>query len=714
MQEQEAYRTLLASALSPIETTHSAGSRIWIVWLALAFIAGTLFGQKGIIVIGSGTIFLLGCALFLELVCHHFFTQHSVTLTFTLALLFVFTLGVERSTPIYTYSQHPIPPPQKLTALVVLTEPATTTKLGDSYPAHLVATLANGKQTPYNIRGRVLFPNTDSSTRSLRIGHRVLATIDFVQNAGSNPNGFDLVAWQLRRGELFTGRVARNSVQILGTDSTITPPLFASLRARIITSFAQAGLQGNALELVKTMSIGAREELPAEVRDNFSRSGIAHLLALSGLHLGFIYAFFAFFFHLIPIDRLFKRIVREIVPLLATWLFVLVAGASPSLLRAAIMLSIWSFSRIFFLYWHSLDVLALAAIVILWLSPATLYDLGFQLSFSALLGLILFYPVLKPYTYTRFRPLTWGLQLLCVSLCAQIGTLPITLHVFGTLPLFSLFTNILAIPLAAVIVSLALLITLVPLGGTLAQLGGTILQYCADALLWISEHVSTLPSVTLSGLRIPLYIAYLLASIFVFAGVFVLIRRRWSMVASMAFVLAFLGALCAEIVQTATTAEVVVYQQTYGTTVSIREGRNIQGVYLQNSRGAAQNITRYANGVWGATITIDSAAAHTFLTPTEYGYIVSKPLQIAIPLGRPPSSNNGIKQPTDLLLLTRGCEWRASDLLMHFAPHEVVIDGSYPRWRLEAMAGELVQHGVRVHNTRSNGAWMWRAKRSAN
>lgn len=711
MREQELQRALLASFLSPTPVIRRRASQTWLVYPALAFIAGTAMGLNGVIAIGTTTIFLLACALVLELACQHFYTTHSQFLTFVLILLFMFALGAERSTQTYAYTHQPSPPPHKLTALVVLTGNASSTKQGLSYPAKLLATLEQDKPTVYNIRGKLLFHNADSIAAHLTYGSKLLATIDFAQDTGRNPNGFDLLAWQRRRGELFVGRVESNSVRILGTDSTITPPLFTALRKRIVERFAKAGIHDNALELVKAMSIGAREELPTDVRNNFSRSGIAHLLALSGLHVGFVYALFAFLFRFLTLDRLFKRILRELFPLLATWAFVLLAGTTPSLLRAAIMLTAWGVNRIFFLRWHSIDVLALAAIIILWLSPATLYDLGFQLSFAALLGIVLFYTPIKHYTRTRYKPLTWCLQLLAVSLCAQLGTLPIVLHTFGTLPLLSLFTNIIAIPLTALIVPLALLVGFLPTGSTLSLGLGFVLQHCTDFLLLLTEYVAAHPWATLTGFRIPRYMAWLLAIIITFTGVFLLARRRNSIIVASILLGVFIGAVCAEIIQIATSREIVIYQQSYGTVLSFREGKNIQGVYLQNSVGASRNILQYADGVWGASVQVDSVTTSPVLRRTTYGYVMSTPLRIAIPLGE--SSQNTIIPPipTDVLLLTHECSWRISDLLAYFTPHEVVIDGSYPRWRLATTIQELREHRIRVHLTRTAGAWEWREKR---
>lgn len=710
MQELPPQNSLLAFALQPIPNSHQQASKVWILGLAVVFIMGIVCGLNGLLALEGTTLLLLASALFLELTCQHFFSKHLPTLTSALLLLFVFALGVERSTQTYVYIHQPTPPPHKLRALVILTAAGTSTQATSSYPAQLIATVENNKLTRYNLRGKLIFLNSDSVTQHLRTGNKLLATIDFAQETGRNPNAFDNLNWQRQRGELFGGRVEPNSVHVLGIDSSIGPSVQSELRARIIERFQRAGINGEALELVKAMSIGARETLPNRVRDHFSRSGIAHLLALSGLHVGFIYALFAFLFRFIGIDKRYKRILREGIPLLATWGFVLLAGASPSLLRATIMLSIWGASRVFFMRWQSIDVLALAALLILWLSPAALYDLGFQLSFCALLGIVLIYPRMQTATRSRYKVLAWGKQILGVSLSAQLGTLPITLHYFGTLPLLSLLTNIVAIPLAALIVPLALVIGFLPTGSFLSHIGGFVLQYCANSLLWISEQIASFPWATLTGLRIPTYLAWLLAIIIVFIGVFSPFRRRKHIITLFALLIALFGGVLFEIVEAAKSREVVIYTQHYGTALSVRNGREIQGVYLQNRSAAIHNIEVYAEGIWGARIQIDSVTISNILSPTEYGFSANTPLRIAIPTGKSPSEKLVEPIPTDILLLTHACKWEVTELITHFTANKVVIDGSYPRWRLEKTLLELKQQKLDVHSTRNEGAWVWRAQ----
>ena len=90
---------------------------------------------------------------------------------------------------------------------------------------------------------------------------------------------------------------------------------------------------------------------------------------------------------------------------------------------------------------------------------------------------------------------------------------------------------------------------------------------------------------------------------------------------------------------------------------------------------------------------------------------MSTPLRIAIPLGESPQDTIIPPIPTDVLLLTHKCSWRTSELLAYFTPHEVVIDGSYPRWRLATTIQELRKHRIRIHLTRTAGAWVYTKKK---
>lgn len=683
-------------------------ARIWIVWLALAFAVGIFLGTEGEIVLGDSLplFFVLGF-LVLNYAGRYAYCTHSPAVDFGLFFVFMLFLGVLRGEAVYRYEQQPLPQDTELATVARITGEVRQTSWYRIAPVSLCACYEAGSWKRYTCKGILRFRNTDTLAAKLRSGDSILCRVSFASVHGGNPNAFDFEAFQRRGVNLFSSDAVAHTLQILGHDSVGLSP-FARIRERIIAGYRAAGLSGDTLELVKTMSIGQRESLSSEIRTNFTKAGIAHILALSGLHVGFVYAILAFFSRVFFEDRRVLRFLRYFVPLLGVWIFVQIAGASASLLRAAIMLTAWGVSRYFSLRWHTVDVLAGAGIIILWLSPSSLFDLGFQLSFSAVLGIVLGYPLFRGLVSSSNRILGWVLKLLVVSFCAQLATLPIVLWRFGTLPLLALLTNIIAIPLAAFLAPLSLVVGLLPIGCSLSNLLGGLLGILASWLLYLSEQIAALSLVSLSGLRISGVLALLLGSALLFGGTYTLYRRRWVIFASLSFLGLFAIGVCVQNYKQRHSSEMLVYQQNYGIALSFREGSSIRGIYAFDSVRAQQNIACYAESIWGSEVVYNDFDTSPLVQKTTYGYCIEwQQKRIALPLTQP-TEQERIAEPVDILLLTRGTRADVVELLQRFCVAEVVVlDATYPKWLRSDALQTLKQAGVEVYDIREKGAYCY-------
>ena len=155
-------------------------------------------------------------------------------------------------------------------------------------------------------------------------------------------------------------------------------------RERLLAKLRQTG-EGNDAAVVAAMVLGDKSGLSRQLRDEYSVSGASHVLALSGLHLGIIYFFLTLVFF-----RTRWRLLGQVAVLPVIWLFTLMVGGSPSVVRAATMLSVYASIELLRRKAFSLNTLALAAIIMLVANPLSLWDISFQLSFLAVLGIQLF------------------------------------------------------------------------------------------------------------------------------------------------------------------------------------------------------------------------------------------------------------------------------------------------------------------------------------
>ena len=259
-----------------------------------------------------------------------------------------------------------------------------------------------------------------------------------------------------------------------------------------------AHLTPSARVLCSALVLGKKDGLTRETRQAYARAGASHLLALSGMHLGIIYGLL--YLVLIRWVRL-SRWRWHALPLilLLLWSYTLVAGKPVSLVRAAIMLSVFTVAWLRQYTTDPLHPLALSAIIILLVSPTALFSISFQLSFSAVFFIIALWGPLSE----SFPKLPWALRMLAVSCIAQLGTMPLTLYYFHQLPLLAPLFSLVLIPLTTLIIYLtlaALVLPLAPLGQVLSLLvalqqevvdlggslpGGTLTGFCPDGI-WVA------------------------------------------------------------------------------------------------------------------------------------------------------------------------------------------------------------------------------------
>lgn len=304
------------------------------------------------------------------------------------------------------------------------------------------------------------------------------------------------------------------------------------LRERVVQLYERLGIEGEALAVLSALTVGEKGELSKSTKQLYSSVGASHILALSGLHLGIFYMIISALFPPMYSRRRYM-LLREAAIVGVIWCFVAVAGFTPSVVRAAILFSLMSLARVVVRETSSMNILAFAAVAMLVYSPYYLYDLSFQLSFAAVFSIILLVPSLQSlmgYERCGNAVCRYIISLVAMSVAAQLGTLPFVWCYFGTFPLYFLFTNMVVVPLAFVIMSLALLLLLPT--GPLQQLLAWLLQNIIDAMNYLLRLIASLPGASLELPYIDVFGAFVVASVLMLFVHSFLRRKRWSLVSA--------------------------------------------------------------------------------------------------------------------------------------------------------------------------------------
>ncbi len=563
----------------------------------------------------------------------------------------------------------------------------------------------------------------DTSSVVPCVGDAVLvsAALREPRNLG-NPGEFDYAALKRRQGIAATGYCEAGKWQVVATDVGDLPFGVRLLKWREVAVARLAEhLQGSVLGIVAAMALGDKSYLDGDTRALFSDTGTSHILALSGLHLSILCGFLMLVLTGWAHRQSWTYRALMLLGLVAIWLFVGVAGAPISLVRAAVMLSVMQLCRLCYSESRSFNNLALAAMCILLVSPQALFDLGFQLSFAAVAGILLMVRLRKLFRRKRTiyevverrgwqRAVAFLVDWMLVSLAAQLATLPLVAYYFKQVPVYGLLANFVAIPMAYVLLLLAVAFFALPFAQTLmgAWLSVAVGALCA-ALAWMSEWEGatiawcpTLPTVV--------------------ACYGMMIALAWHVLTGRKGRLALLGIGMSGVVLALTAADssrpqadpgIWVYNERHGLAVHVVCGRDVSYLWTDDAVRAEAALRRVRKQFWDearlrAPIYIMSD------TLVEEGGFCGQVMQMGVrrvaKVGYykvAPLPRQVPQQPlaVDVLVVQRGATKPLAQLLNYYAPQCLVLDASLTQRRREEYVRAADSLGVACHDVSKDGAF---------
>ena len=341
----------------------------------------------------------------------------------------------------------------------------------------------------------VLLKNS-SKNNAVRTGDALMfyGQIEQLRNEG-NPGEFDYAAYLRHKGikgQVFAAgywcKLPSTTSFKLQADLPCEERFriyFLRLRNHLTERYATFPLNENERQVLAAMTLGDKAQLSHQVRQVFSRTGVSHVLALSGLHLGIlVFLLLALFRPFLKRQR--GKVVIVTSTLLLIWSFVFLTGMSISLMRAAVMYSLYLLMLLQKRPSNGLNSLAIAAILLLILWPNAIFDIGFQLSFLAVGSILVFQPA-----YQQIKPKKRGLAIitdfLYVSLAAQLATAPLVAYYFHLFPTYFLASNIVAIPCLYVLLGSSLLFFLFPF---VAPLQSILVKFISEAVILMDSGLT--------------------------------------------------------------------------------------------------------------------------------------------------------------------------------------------------------------------------------
>lgn len=333
----------------------------------------------------------------------------------------------------------------------------------------------------------VIYLKTDKIEK-LEIGKKLYVQAKF--NVISNPkNPYEYnYKKHLERQNIysvvFTNK--ENTFSISEKNVTTFKNFGTKIKAKIVTVLKNNSLSKQTSAICSALLVGYDDEIDNTIIQSFSHSGTLHILSVSGMHTGVLYAVIMWFFSLIDKNEKYKK-TQFITITLFLIVFVFITGLSPSVLRASLMLIIMLCGKTFFKQSNTYNTLLFSAFIILLYNPYLLIDVGFLLSYFAVYGILYLYPIINNLYSFKNKVIQFVWSSTIISFSATLFTLPISLFYFNQFPIWFILSNLLIIPISTILLICAAIFLIIYKITSVATIIAYLMNCCSSIMIWISS-----------------------------------------------------------------------------------------------------------------------------------------------------------------------------------------------------------------------------------
>lgn len=563
----------------------------------------------------------------------------------------------------------------------------------------------------------ILYFQRDSLSSRLQMGEELWVRSRISPPVSArNFDEFDYARYLIRKGISGTGFVASGHWQFSECRkekegiATVLYRLAASYRTQIENLYRRLGIEGDELAVLSALTLGDKTDLSESVRESYSVAGVSHVLALSGLHVGLLYALAFFLLRPLLLGGQFGRVLRSLLLILLLWLFAFFTGLSPSVVRSAAMFSIWALADLCGRQSFSLNTLALTAWLMLLVRPVWLFDVGFQLSFAAVLSILLFQPFLYRLCPVRHRAGTYLWGLVSVSVAAQLGTAPLVLFYFSRFSTHFLLTNLLVVPLVTLILYAAVVLLLTPMSG-LQAVAAVGLEKMLRMLNLLVRWVEQLPYASVDGIWLyPLEVA----GCYLVLGAFFcyLCHRRYARLVTALVLLAAWGAVHSFAVWTDRPRTSIVFYNVRGCpAVHCIESSGHSCIQYADSLSNRQRLRQTAANYWHhchlyppAEGCRDSVGQHFFRRQQLICWHGQRVCMVTDNRWKQQRTDDGTVCRVDYLYICKGYTGKLAALTRLFLPGCVILDSSLSDYRRKRLKEECQQNHLHFISLSDEGS----------
>lgn len=583
---------------------------------------------------------------------------------------------------------------------VTLEEPLV--EKANSYKALASFQSLNDSGLVNDVNGKIiLYFKKDSIPPPLQYGSQIIfqKPLQAIKNAG-NPGSFDYQTYCLFQGITHQVYLTNDEYVVLpGKEQTTFKNFIFQSRLWVVSTLKKYIGGDKEQGLAEALLIGYKDDLDKNLVQAYSNTGVVHIIAISGLHLGLIY-----WLLLLLTKPLAKK--RSLVWLRlgliisSLWLFSILAGAQPSVLRSALMFTLIAAGEVALRRTNIFNTLAFSALALLCINPFWLWDVGFQLSYSAVLSIVLFFQPVYNWFHFHNKLVDALWKMIAVTIAAQILTSPISIYHFHQMPLLFLFANFIAVPLSSIILFGEILLCVLFFIPPIASFIGSVLS---RFIYWMNSYVEqldSLPFAVWNSLSMTI-VQTILLLIFTVAICYWLMekQRRFARIAFSSFTF-FMLLRAFSFSEAYEQKRLIVYNVPKHTAIDVINGRSYW--FIGDTSLFYDDFARNFH--------LQPSRVLHRMTPDKAGAQIRsfrlKEKNVVVIDGDLPLVTANPKQTVDVLILSKNPRLYITNLFNAFVVKQLIIDGSVPAWKAALWKKDCDSLKIPCYNVAEEGAFV--------
>ncbi len=577
--------------------------------------------------------------------------------------------------------------------------------------AHVI-NVVNGDTISPAIGTVMIYLRKDSSAAQLKYGDRVWVKNKFAElPPAKNPREFNYKRFMTFRQvhhQIFVGEDDWVKSESKGGREWYASIL--GLRGYLLNVLSLYVSNENSLAVANSLILGLREKLDDELIKAYSSSGAMHVLAVSGLHVGIIYSIIAMVLKFL--DRNSKtKIAKSIIIVCVIWLYAVLTGLSPSVLRAAMMFTMVAVGKNLMRVTNIYNILAGSAFVLLLYNPYYLMEVGFQLSYLAVVGIVMIQPRIYPLLYSRYWIVDQIWMITAVSIAAQIATFPLGLLYYYQFPVYFLVSNLFVIQLSTIILFLGVGLFALHWVPYLSFAIGWLL----NGALWLMNavviYIDSLPFALLQGISISVPESWFIYAIIGCMVVFFYFHRSSFLLGSLLMLALFLGWNVAQKIINMQQRKLIVYSIPNTTAIDFIKGTDhlflADSALLHDYDRMLFHIKHnwWDSGLSSTTAELsDKVETHFVRRHDQFFLFLDK--RVALIDGDFEPAEDGKKLSLDYVIISKDSRVKINSLVKAYDFKTLIFDGSNSRKSIRYWMKDCEKLGLDCYDVNEKGAFI--------